>query len=580
MLAKRPRCAPAPPAPARPRPILRPWSPARRRRPVRADLSGVPAGARCSRPGRRGAPARRDARRSGSGRPDLHGVDPPTLDPGRRGRRPAAPPSSPRLFEGLTAIDATLTPRPALAERWELRDDGLTVVFTLRDGLAFSDGTPLTAADVRRSWLRVLDPARAVAARVAPVRRRRRARLRPGHRSGRAVGITRRRPDLRGPPDARRPATSPTIAASPVARRGAPGASAGPAPLAPGQRLRRVRRLPDRGHGHRRAHAPGQPALLGGPPAISSVTLVSDIGGTQPGRRLLCGPARLDARGASTTRPGWPTTRTLGPSLRSLGRPGGHLLRLRDPPASPSTTPASDARSRRRSTGPRIVAARGRRRGAAGHVHGSAGDPRPQPTGDSCRRSTRPARAAPPRRGGLRRTRADVPRRHPGRRRAPATTRRSWPSSRPTWASRCATKRSTSRRSSSRLGSPDSPDMWALSWIADYPSPNDFLGILLGAGQPNNYGGWSSGAPSTPRSRTPSGASDAAAARAGYDAAEAIVADRGAGDPGDLRDRLRAGPRRAPRGHHERPGDPPARRARVGGAVRRGLARGRALASP
>ena len=33
--------------------------------------------------------------------------------------------------------------------------------------------------------------------------------------------------------------------------------------------------------------------------------------------------------------------------------------------------------------------------------------------------------------------------------------------------------------------------MWALSWIADYPSPNDFLGILLGTDQPNNYGGWS-----------------------------------------------------------------------------------------
>ena len=32
------------------------------------------------------------------------------------------------------------------------------------------------------------------------------------------------------------------------------------------------------------------------------------------------------------------------------------------------------------------------------------------------------------------------------------------------------------------------------SWIADYPSPNDFLGILLGTDQPNNYGGWSNAA--------------------------------------------------------------------------------------
>ena len=40
----------------------------------------------------------------------------------------------------------------------------------------------------------------------------------------------------------------------------------------------------------------------------------------------------------------------------------------------------------------------------------------------------------------------------------------------------------------------DPPQMWAISWIADYPSPNDFLGILLGSDQPNNYGGWSSAA--------------------------------------------------------------------------------------
>ena len=37
---------------------------------------------------------------------------------------------------------------PALAENWQLGADGRTVETTLRDGLKFSDGQPLTADDV------------------------------------------------------------------------------------------------------------------------------------------------------------------------------------------------------------------------------------------------------------------------------------------------------------------------------------------------------------------------------------------------------------------------------------------------
>jgi ABC-type oligopeptide transport system substrate-binding subunit len=42
-----------------------------------------------------------------------------------------------------------------------------------------------------------------------------------------------------------------------------------------------------------------------------------------------------------------------------------------------------------------------------------------------------------------------------------------------------------------RLAS-DPPAMWAMSWIADYPGPNDFLGVLLGSDSTNNYGRWKS----------------------------------------------------------------------------------------
>jgi peptide/nickel transport system substrate-binding protein len=40
------------------------------------------------------------------------------------------------------------SPQPGLAESWEVSDDGLTVTYTLREGLLWSDGTPLTAEDV------------------------------------------------------------------------------------------------------------------------------------------------------------------------------------------------------------------------------------------------------------------------------------------------------------------------------------------------------------------------------------------------------------------------------------------------
>jgi ABC-type transport system substrate-binding protein len=41
---------------------------------------------------------------------------------------------------------------PALASDYEVSEDGLTYTFTLRDGLAFSNGDPLTSADVKRTF--------------------------------------------------------------------------------------------------------------------------------------------------------------------------------------------------------------------------------------------------------------------------------------------------------------------------------------------------------------------------------------------------------------------------------------------
>src|SRR3954463_4908156 len=38
---------------------------------------------------------------------------------------------------------------PGLATAWKLSDDGATLTLTLRDGVKFSDGTPLTPEDVK-----------------------------------------------------------------------------------------------------------------------------------------------------------------------------------------------------------------------------------------------------------------------------------------------------------------------------------------------------------------------------------------------------------------------------------------------
>jgi oligopeptide transport system substrate-binding protein len=62
------------------------------------------------------------------------------------------------LFEGLVAYDAEARPVPGVAERWSVSADGLVWTFSLRPGLVWSDGMPLTAEDVVFTFRRLLDP--------------------------------------------------------------------------------------------------------------------------------------------------------------------------------------------------------------------------------------------------------------------------------------------------------------------------------------------------------------------------------------------------------------------------------------
>ncbi|MFL5766803.1 MAG: ABC transporter substrate-binding protein [Actinomycetota bacterium] len=63
-----------------------------------------------------------------------------------------------QLFDRLVEQWPERTIVPSLAERWEIADDGLRYVFHLREGLTWSDGSPLTAHDVEFGIKRVLNP--------------------------------------------------------------------------------------------------------------------------------------------------------------------------------------------------------------------------------------------------------------------------------------------------------------------------------------------------------------------------------------------------------------------------------------
>jgi oligopeptide transport system substrate-binding protein len=63
------------------------------------------------------------------------------------------------IFEGLTGIDQrTGEVVPRIAESWEENEDATEFTFTIREGVTWSDGTPITANDFVNSWRRVLDP--------------------------------------------------------------------------------------------------------------------------------------------------------------------------------------------------------------------------------------------------------------------------------------------------------------------------------------------------------------------------------------------------------------------------------------
>ncbi len=82
-------------------------------------------------------------------------ADPPSLDPFQHIDLTASSVLD-HVYEGLTTVGDDGLPVPALATRWEARDDGRTWRFHLRTDVVFHSGRPFTALDVKWTFEKLL----------------------------------------------------------------------------------------------------------------------------------------------------------------------------------------------------------------------------------------------------------------------------------------------------------------------------------------------------------------------------------------------------------------------------------------
>ena len=437
------------------------------------------------------------------------------LDPALQGDIGSAAVSA-QLFESLTAIDAQLQTRPALAASWDFRDNGATVVFHLRPNLAFSDGSPLGAGDVVRSWFRIIDPASPSplvslmgdgAGALAFARGETRDRA--------TVGLSAEGGDVFV--RLTRPATDfPTIVAGPTFAIVPEAIDRGAASLTPGDGF-------VGSGGYTLAAATAAKTTLrandrywAGRPAIGTIELVHDIAGRSAVAAFEEGDIDLaDVSPFDATWLGYDDA--LGPQLRrtdglSLSYYGFDTAR---PPFDDVRVRQAFARAVdwRRLT---ALSSAGAARPATGMV----------PPGVPGRSDTDFLPAHDP--DGARRLLAEAG--FPGGKGFPETTLLGGGVEDRAFAAEIQ------RELGVRIGvelqgagfferlAADPPQIFSMGWVADYPGPNDFLGILLGTGSSNNYGRWSS-APFDRAVAEALAATDPATARTAFDRAEAIVRD-------------------------------------------------------
>jgi ABC-type transport system substrate-binding protein len=418
-----------------------------------------------------------------------------------------------QLFEPLTAIDPSLTVRPALAERWELSDDGRGIVFQLRDGLAFSDGSPLGAEDVVRSWLRVIDPEAPSPLATLMLDVEGAGEYLAGQADADAVGL--RANGNQVEVDLVRPAGEfPSIVASPtfaIVPDGIDDAGAFDAEGFVGSGgYVLAEETPTGMRLQRNEH------YWAGPPPIATVHLIGDLGGRSSVTAFEEGD--LDYAPVGDIDASWIRfDPDLGPRLRTVPSLSTEYLGF-----DTTRPPFDDVRVRsafaQAVDWQRLV----RLAGSSTIVPATSMVP-PGIPGRS-ERNFLPAHDPDAARGLL--TEAGFP----GGRGFPQVT----------YLSGGGTVdggfvadierelgidiRYEAMDFGSYFGRIDTepPHIWSLGWVADYPGANDFLGVLLGTGASNNYAGWSN--PDFDAAVQEAGrTTDPAEARAAYDRAEEIV---------------------------------------------------------
>ncbi|MBI2781734.1 MAG: peptide ABC transporter substrate-binding protein [Chloroflexi bacterium] len=409
---------------------------------------------------------------------------PSTFDPAASGDVGTAAVTA-QLYETLTLYDASRILQPALARSWEVASDGRSVVFHLRSGLTFSDGSPLTAADVVGSWLRIIDPRAPspLAALMIDVKGAR------DHLAGRttdpaAVGLRANGNDVQVElerPGADFPAivSSPLFAVVPPAawRDGKGRAAFGVDKVVSG--------------GYFVASANETEITLqrnerywAGSPAIATIRLVLDIAGRSPIAEFTAG--NLDYTEISVIDAPWiPYDAELGPQLRET--PSLSLTYLG---FNTADKPFDDVRVRQ-AIGAAVDWDRVVGLGAFGGTVPAtsmvppgipgAGSANWLPVHDPNRARQLLADAGYP--GG-----AGLPTIHFAAGQLPIAD-----------GIAADLERELGMQVEldildDELGrlAVDAPDLWVTGWIADYIGPNDFLGVLLESDSSNNYGHWAS----------------------------------------------------------------------------------------
>jgi ABC-type oligopeptide transport system substrate-binding subunit len=426
-----------------------------------------------------------------------------------------------QLFDSLTAVDSDQHVQPALAGSWEIQNGGKKVVFHLRSGLTFSNGSPLKASAVVFSWMRVLSPTKP--SQLAPLLDSivgARA-YREGSGSASSVGI-----HAVGDGDVQVDLTIPSvdfpaIASSPSLAIVPSNIDSNPSVLLPGTFVGSggyvLTALTDT-----ETTMAANTHYWAGKPAIGTVHLLSTAGTTGSVASFEAG--HLDYTPVYAQDATWiQYDKRLGPSLRVEPSPSVEYYGF-----NTTKAPFNDVHVRRAfalgidwrtvitlEAIPGMVPATGMvPTGVPGHSATDFGA-----RFDLTRAKSELAAAGFPNGTGFPNVTL-VTAGGDGQQLESAIIRQLHDN-----LGVNISFRQVDGVSYNDQLLTDSPAMWQMGWVADYPGANDFLGILLGTGQTNNFGKWSNAEFDTAVS-TALSASDPASAQSAFDAAQGIVQDQ------------------------------------------------------